>query len=79
MAVVQPWQRKRASAMQPFSIRAARCKTSPQTGLVTSTAAVGSGSLPTFRGDWKWSRTAVLNTVFSIAKFPRKSMDSERS
>src|SRR5262249_22582230 len=59
--VVQPRQRNRASTIRPSTIRAASFKTSPQTGLLTSTTAVASHNSPALRGLRKWSRTASLN------------------
>src|SRR5437660_9896762 len=70
--VVQPRQRKRASAMRPSTIRAASFRMSPQTGLLTSTVAVAPGSSPALRGLRKWSRTASLNIPESI---PRQRHD----
>ena len=61
MEAVQPRQRKRTAAMRPFSRMAESCRTSPQTGLVTSILAVGLGSKPALRGDWKWSRRVGEN------------------
>ena len=48
--VVQPLHRNRASAILPFSILTLSRRTSPQTGLLTSTVAVASFSSPAFRG-----------------------------
>src|SRR5260370_7221566 len=64
--VVQPRHRKRASAMWPSAIRAESFSMSPQTGLLTSTMAVASGSSPALRGLQKWSITASLNISESI-------------
>ncbi len=61
MDAAQPRQRKRTAAMRPFSRLAESCRTSPQTGLVTSILAVGLGSSPALRGDWKWSRRVAEN------------------
>ena len=68
MAVVQPRQRKRASAIRPSSTRAASLRMSPQTGFETSTDAVAFGSSPALRGWRKWSRTASLNIFFARSK-----------
>lgn len=61
MEAVQPRQRKRTAAMRLCSRRTESCRTSPQTGLVTSILAVGLGSSPALRGDWKWSRRVGEN------------------
>lgn len=61
MEAVQPRQRKRTAAMRLCSRRTESCRTSPQTGLVTSILAVGLGSKPALRGDWKWSRRVGEN------------------
>ena|SRR5208282_683769 len=61
MEAVQPRQRKRAAMIRVCSSWTESCRTSPQTGLVTSILAVGLGSSPTLRGDWKWSRRVGEN------------------
>jgi len=61
MEAVQPRQRKRTTVMRLCSRMAESCRTSPQTGLVTSILAVGLGSKPALRGDWKWSRRVGEN------------------
>ena len=61
MEAVQPRQRKRTAVMRPLSRLAESCRTSPQTGLVTSILAVGLRSSPALRGDWKWSRRVAEN------------------
>jgi len=67
MEAVQPRQRKRTAVRRPFSRMAESWRTSPQTGLLTSILAVGLGSTPALRGDWKWSRRVGENMGESIA------------
>ena len=50
MAATQPWVLKRAAVMRPASRRTAKRRTSPQTGLVTSTVALESGRSPALCG-----------------------------
>ena len=50
---VQPRQRKRTSRMVLFSMIALNCRTSPQTGLPTSTFTLAPASSPALRGCWK--------------------------
>src|SRR5271169_2048213 len=71
--VVQPRQRKRASAIWPSTLFTNNFRTSPQTGLLTSTVAVAPGSSPALRGLRKWSRTASLNIFESMAKTPEEA------
>src|SRR5216684_2584345 len=66
--VVQPRQRNRTSAIRSPATRAASLRMSPQTGLLTSTAAVAPGSSPALRGLRKCSSTASLNIFESMAK-----------
>ena len=61
MAATQPWVLKRAAATRPASRRTDRRKMSPQTGLVTSTAAVASERSPALWGLRKCSRIVSLN------------------
>jgi len=61
MAATQPWVLKRAAAIRSASKRTDSRKMSPQTGLVTSTVAVASGSSPGLWGLRKCSRIASLN------------------
>jgi hypothetical protein len=63
MEVVHPRQRKRACVTLPCSTFTASRKTSPQTGLLTSTDAVAPSNSPTLRGFWKWSSTSLENMV----------------
>jgi len=76
MEAVQPRQRKRTAAMRPFSSMAESCRTSPQTGLVTSILAVGLGSSPEFRGDWKWSRRVAEN-MGRVSQRGRRGVEGE--
>src|SRR5438105_11988503 len=59
-AALHPRVRNRAAAIRPLSMRTARCNSSPQTGLLTSTVLVASGRSPTLRGCSQCSSTTAL-------------------